>query len=180
MRANARSDLVFWDGTRELKATIKAAFSRIGDIPGVLGCVDGTLIGIQKPHGLGLGDTQNYFSRKGFYAMNTMIVCDADLWILHVNPCFPGSCHDSMVWRRDPLRHQLEAELRPGEYLLEDEGEEPPPYEQATGVDRPPSPDQPQSPVWAPTQQDITLRGQLHRNRVVNLFRVHRTRALDD
>lgn len=169
-----------------------------------------------------------------------------------------------MVWRRDPLRRQLEAELRPGEYLLgdsgypsepwlltpvpgrpppgtpesrynkehaamrnvvercigvlksrfrclqhyrtllynpdraatiiaacaalhnialaacepafaEDEGEEPPPYEQATDVDRPPSADQPQSPVWAATQQDITLRGQLHRNRVVNLFRVHRS-----
>ncbi|KAL1462085.1 hypothetical protein MTO96_027313 [Rhipicephalus appendiculatus] len=87
-------------------------------IPGVLGCVDGTLIAIQKPHGLTAADTANYMSRKGFYALNAMITCDADLWSLDVNPCFPGSCHGSWVWRRNPLRCDLEAELRPGECLL--------------------------------------------------------------
>uniref|UniRef100_A0A131YY73 Nuclease HARBI1 n=1 Tax=Rhipicephalus appendiculatus TaxID=34631 RepID=A0A131YY73_RHIAP len=61
-------------------------------------------------------------SRKGFYALNAMITCDADLWILDVNPCFPGSCHDSWVWRRNQLRRDLESELRPGECLLGDSG----------------------------------------------------------
>ncbi|KAH6921601.1 hypothetical protein HPB50_003099 [Hyalomma asiaticum] len=40
----------------------------------VLGCVGGTLIAIQKPGGLSLGDTGNYVCRNGFYAINTMIV----------------------------------------------------------------------------------------------------------
>lgn len=78
-------------------ARAKAAFARLGEIPGVLGCVGGTLIAIQKPHGLSLGDTGNYVCRKGFYAIKTMIVCDADFWILYINPCYPGSCHDSGV-----------------------------------------------------------------------------------
>ncbi|XP_049271965.1 putative nuclease HARBI1 [Rhipicephalus sanguineus] len=108
--------------TTDAKERTKAAFARLGRIPGVLGCVDGTLIAIRKPHGLSPADTANYMSRKGFYALNTMITCDADLWILDVNPCFPGSCHDSWVWRTSPLRRDLEAELRPGECLLGDSG----------------------------------------------------------
>ncbi|XP_049269947.1 putative nuclease HARBI1 [Rhipicephalus sanguineus] len=108
--------------TTDAKERAKAAFARLGRIPGVLGCVDGTLIAIQKPHGLSPADTANYMSRKGFYALNTMITCDADLWILDANPCFPGSCHDSWVWRRSPLRRDLQTELRPGECLLGDSG----------------------------------------------------------
>ncbi|KAL1473445.1 hypothetical protein MTO96_038668 [Rhipicephalus appendiculatus] len=47
------------------KERTKAAFARLGRIPGVLGCVDGTLIAIQKPHGLTAADTANYMSRIG-------------------------------------------------------------------------------------------------------------------
>ncbi|XP_037526450.2 putative nuclease HARBI1, partial [Rhipicephalus sanguineus] len=108
--------------TSQAKERTKASFARLGRIPGVLGCVDGTLIAIQKPHGLSPGDTANYMSRKGFYALNTMITCDADLWILDINPCFPGSCHDSWVWRRSSLRRHVGAELRLGECLLGDSG----------------------------------------------------------
>ncbi|XP_037523733.2 putative nuclease HARBI1 [Rhipicephalus sanguineus] len=108
--------------TSQAKERTKASFARLGRIPGVLGRVDGTLIAIQKPHGLSPGDTANYMSRKGFYALNTMITCDADLWILDINPCFPGSCHDSWVWRRSSLRRHVGAELRLGECLLGDSG----------------------------------------------------------
>ncbi|KAH6920836.1 hypothetical protein HPB50_028175 [Hyalomma asiaticum] len=43
-----------------------------------------------------------------------------------VNVCFrrtkveAGSCHDSWVWQRNPLRARLAAQLRPGECLLGD------------------------------------------------------------
>ncbi|XP_049273413.1 uncharacterized protein LOC125759134 [Rhipicephalus sanguineus] len=95
-----------------LEERTKAAFARLERIPVVVGCVDGTLIAIQKPHGLSSADTTHYMSRKGFYAFNTMITCDADLWILDVSPCFLGSCHDSWVWWGSPLRQHLEAKLR--------------------------------------------------------------------
>nr|XP_054934389.1 putative nuclease HARBI1 [Dermacentor andersoni] len=49
-------------------------------------------------------------------------VCNAELRILVVDPRFPGSCHDSWVWQRNPLRARLAAQLQPGEYLLGDSG----------------------------------------------------------
>ncbi|XP_077512051.1 uncharacterized protein LOC144122989 isoform X2 [Amblyomma americanum] len=56
-----------------------------GTIHGVVGCVDGTLIAIKAPR----GDPTNraaFWSRKGYYAMNTMIICDANMKILAVDP----------------------------------------------------------------------------------------------
>ncbi|KAL1476891.1 hypothetical protein MTO96_018033 [Rhipicephalus appendiculatus] len=60
--------------TTDAKERTKAALARLVRIPGVLGCVDGTLIAIQKPHGLSPAHTANYMLRKGFCALNTMIL----------------------------------------------------------------------------------------------------------
>ncbi|KAH6926680.1 hypothetical protein HPB50_021195 [Hyalomma asiaticum] len=46
------------------------------------------------------------------------LVCNADLRIVVVDPRFPGSCHESWVRQRNPLRARLAAQLRPGECLL--------------------------------------------------------------
>nr|XP_037280721.1 putative nuclease HARBI1 [Rhipicephalus microplus] len=59
---------------------------------------------------------------SGYYTLNVMIVCNARLRILVVDPRFPGSCHDSWVWEHNPLRSRLAAQLQPGEYLLGDAG----------------------------------------------------------
>nr|XP_050038107.2 putative nuclease HARBI1 isoform X2 [Dermacentor andersoni] len=61
-------------------------------------------------------------SRKGFYALNTMIVCDAHMRIVDIDPRFPGSCHDSYVWRHSPLLGRLTRNLRRGEWVLGDSG----------------------------------------------------------
>ncbi|XP_017463092.1 PREDICTED: putative nuclease HARBI1 [Rhagoletis zephyria] len=45
-------------------------------IPGVIGCVDGTHIGLQKP----TKDEHMFFNRKGFHSLNAMIVSN---YILH-------------------------------------------------------------------------------------------------
>ncbi|KAK3929502.1 Putative nuclease [Frankliniella fusca] len=81
--------------------------ARLG-LPGVLGIVDGTLIRIThspKPH-------QHYFSRKHFVSLNAMIVCDVDLNILNVNARFPGSCHDSWVYRSSPIDEVMQEAFR--------------------------------------------------------------------
>nr|XP_037279891.1 putative nuclease HARBI1 [Rhipicephalus microplus] len=108
--------------TTAAKDEAKAEFARRGCIPGVLACVDGTLVAIRKPEGYSLADTASFMSRKGYYALNVMIVCNARLRILVVDPRFPGSCHDSWVWEHNPLRSRLAAQLQPGEYLLGDAG----------------------------------------------------------
>lgn len=57
----------------EEKAAAKEGFLRHGSIPGVVGCVDGTLIAIKAPRGSATYKAA-FWSRKGYYALNTMIV----------------------------------------------------------------------------------------------------------
>ncbi|XP_065308208.1 putative nuclease HARBI1 [Dermacentor albipictus] len=90
--------------------------------------MDGMLIAIQQPKGLYPGETQSFMTRKGYYALNTMVVRDGDMKILDIDPCFPGSCHDSFVWRHTPLRSRLETVLRPGEIVLGVSGYPPEPW----------------------------------------------------
>ncbi|KAG0421029.1 hypothetical protein HPB47_003068 [Ixodes persulcatus] len=97
-------------------------------------CVDGTQIAIKGPSENDPPFTKAaYWCRKNYYALNAMIasteflycardpasrgVCDADLGILNVDAPFPGSVHDSFVWRMSFLR---EAFLQ-GHFLREDE-----------------------------------------------------------
>ncbi|XP_072140409.1 putative nuclease HARBI1 isoform X2 [Dermacentor andersoni] len=79
-------------------------------------------VSARRKLGLSPADTASFMSRKGYYALNVMVVCNAELRILVVDPRFPGSCHDSWVWQRNPLRARLAAQLQPGEYLLGDSG----------------------------------------------------------
>nr|XP_054932289.1 putative nuclease HARBI1 [Dermacentor andersoni] len=52
-----------------------------------------------------------------------MVVCDAKLNILAIDPRFPGSCHDSFVWRHSAFRRRLtRGLLLHGEVLLGDSG----------------------------------------------------------
>ncbi|XP_037503454.1 putative nuclease HARBI1 [Rhipicephalus sanguineus] len=62
--------------------------------------------------------------RKHFYALNVMIICDAAMRILAIDPMRPGSDHDSFVWQTTWLRRRFLAGriAEPGEYLLGDSG----------------------------------------------------------
>ncbi|KAM7290083.1 putative nuclease HARBI1 isoform X1 [Ixodes scapularis] len=100
-------------------------FRLLGRIPGVIGCVDGTMVSI-------VGSSKNdptvtkaaYWCRKYFYALNVMVVCDADCRIMCIDPRYPGSVHDSFVWQFSWLRNQLEQGQLPrdGRFLLGDSG----------------------------------------------------------
>ncbi|XP_072143367.1 putative nuclease HARBI1 isoform X1 [Dermacentor andersoni] len=110
---------VRFPSTAQQKAAVKEGFLSRGKIPGVLGCVDGSLIAIVRPKKLGPGETESYWSRKGYYALNCMVVCDAKLNILAIDPRFPGSCHDYFVWRHSAFRRRLtRGLLLHGEVLL--------------------------------------------------------------
>lgn len=110
--------------TDEEKAATREAFVRRGCLPGVVGCVDGTFVAIKAPSQHDRTVTKAlYWCRKHYYALNVMVVCDADMRILAFDPCMPGSTHDSFVWRRSWVRQECVAGrlLEDGEYLLGDE-----------------------------------------------------------
>ncbi|XP_037525595.1 putative nuclease HARBI1 [Rhipicephalus sanguineus] len=121
LKVGAQNGWVRFPTTTEEKAAVKEGFLRLGAIPGVIGCIDGTLIGIKAPKG---PRKASFMCRKHFYALNVMIICDAAMRILAIDPMRPGSDHDSFVWQTTWLRRRFLAGriAEPGEYLLGDSG----------------------------------------------------------
>ncbi|KAM7309758.1 putative nuclease HARBI1 [Ixodes scapularis] len=107
--------------TVEERAATQEAFLRRGTLPGVVGCVDGTFVAIKGPSRFDRTVTKAlYWCRKLHYALNVMVVCDANMRILAVDPSMPGCSHDALVWRQSWVRQQCIAGrlIRHGEYLL--------------------------------------------------------------
>ncbi|KAH7949046.1 hypothetical protein HPB49_004483 [Dermacentor silvarum] len=115
---SARKKLVDFSLTPAANDEAKAAFARRGAIPGVLACIAGTLIAVMKSEGLSPADTASLMSRKSYYALNVMVVCNSELCILVVDPRLPDSGHDSWVSQHNPLCARLAAQLQPGKSLL--------------------------------------------------------------
>ncbi|KAK6029166.1 hypothetical protein OSTOST_04728 [Ostertagia ostertagi] len=68
-----------------------------------LGFIDGTHCRIQRPH-VAEGD---FVNRKGYHSLNVGMVVDYDLRIRWVSSKFPGSAHDSRVFKTSELYEQL-------------------------------------------------------------------------
>ena len=86
----------------------KQAFSNAAGFPGVVGCIDGTHIPILMPQENG----HRYINRKGVPSVILLATCDNKLKFTWINVGWPGSVHDSRVYRN---------ELLP---ILEEDGEE--------------------------------------------------------
>ncbi|KAL1483996.1 hypothetical protein MTO96_032836 [Rhipicephalus appendiculatus] len=108
---------VHFPRTPEEKAAVKEGFLRLGPLPGVIGCVDGSFVAIVAPRG---DQKASFWCRKGYYALNVMFICDADMRILAVDPLRPGSDHDSHIWGTTWVRERIEEGRidTTGEYLL--------------------------------------------------------------
>ncbi|KAH7950062.1 hypothetical protein HPB49_019198 [Dermacentor silvarum] len=117
VHAGTRNKWVHFPRTSEEKAAVKEGFLRRGGIPGVIGCVDGSLIAIIAPKG---DNKAAYMCRKGFYALNSMFICDAGMRILAVDALRPGSDHDAHIWRTTWLRRRFQEGhiAKAGEHLL--------------------------------------------------------------
>ncbi|GAU89796.1 hypothetical protein RvY_02306 [Ramazzottius varieornatus] len=108
--------VVTWPNTSE-RATIKARIEKNQGFPHCLGYVDGSLIGLQEaPSMCG----EDYYTRKGSYAINAMIVCDDLKRICHVFAGFPGCSHDHRVFMYSKLALNPFKYFSGHEYLLAD------------------------------------------------------------
>ena len=103
--------------TREEMSATQEKFFRSFRIPQVAGAVDGTLVPIITPH----VDAHVFFCRKGYAAVNCQVVCDHEGIILDVVARWPGSTHDSFVFRESSLG-RLAAASRGEWRLLGDSG----------------------------------------------------------
>ena len=103
--------------------------------PHCVGLIDGTLLPLAtKPqlHG------ENYLSRKRFYAIVMLVVCDDQSRMIHCHIGWPGSVHDNRVWRNSKLNLESDSMFAPKEHLLGDSAFTPgdhmiPPFKTAPG-----------------------------------------------
>ncbi|KAK0152189.1 putative nuclease HARBI1 [Merluccius polli] len=96
---------------------IKEEFHRIAGLPNVLGCIDGTHVPITAPS----ENEGDYVNRKSFHSINVQIICDAACIITNVEAKWPGSVHDSRIYRECRLSNRFARGEFDG-YLLGDHG----------------------------------------------------------
>ncbi|KAK2845831.1 hypothetical protein Q7C36_010685 [Tachysurus vachellii] len=72
--------------------------------PNVIGALDCTHIRIKAPSGAHEAD---FVNRKSFHSINVQIVCNADCVISNVVAKWPGSVHDSRIFRASEIYQHL-------------------------------------------------------------------------
>ncbi|XP_065938425.1 putative nuclease HARBI1 [Magallana gigas] len=95
----------------------KQEFIKITGFPNTLGCIDGTFIRILAP----TENEPDFVNRKGFHSLNVQMVCDARFKFTSVCASWPGSVHDSRIWREFSLCRQFQRGEHNG-ILLGDSG----------------------------------------------------------
>ena len=90
----AGKKVIVWP-TAEEQVQVANEFLMLGGIPGVIGAVDGCHIHIKAP-----GNTQaDYIDRNQRHFVNLTAVCTADRKFSFIQAGFPGSAHDSRVFK---------------------------------------------------------------------------------
>lgn len=100
---------------------IKEEFMRSYNFPGCIGAIDCTHIAIIQPS----IEEHNFLNRKGFHSLNVQVVCDSNMKILNINANFPGSNHDSFIWRQSRLKEFVDGLYNSGmrgHWLIGDSG----------------------------------------------------------
>lgn len=86
-------------------------------IPTVIGALDCTHVRIKKPTAFG----DDYINRKGFASLNVQVTCDSSEMITSVSAQWPGSVHDSRIWKQSSV-YQIMSRFKGSFCLLGDSG----------------------------------------------------------
>lgn len=109
------SSLIRWPDRNDY-AKIADGFAQQAGFPGVIGAIDGTYIPIAGPSEF----RDSYICRKGFPAFHLQGVCDSQMKFLDVFSAYPGSVHDSRVFKNSPLNVKLRSEPADHFHLIGD------------------------------------------------------------
>ncbi|XP_052762027.1 putative nuclease HARBI1 [Mya arenaria] len=110
-----------WPTRMDTRRNIMAGFADVAGIPNVIGAIDGSHVEITKP---GPTEERPFINRKGRASINVMAVCDNKGRFTFINAEWPGSAHDSFVFRASSLQDFLEENIHTLEdgVLLADSG----------------------------------------------------------
>ena len=97
-------EYVKWPTPEEAEETQQFYFHKSG-INGIIACVDGTHLKINKPS---TEMYEKYYNRKDFYSIIFQLVSNHKNKIIDFFGGYPGSCHDAWVYANSPLFKRLE------------------------------------------------------------------------
>ena len=86
-----------WPTTGEVPGMMQKFAAR--HFPNVVGAVDGTHIAIKPP----LDRQDAYANHLKYHSMLLQVICDADMFFLDCYTGWPGSVHDTRVFRNSPV-----------------------------------------------------------------------------
>ena len=110
-----KPEVVYWPDKDE-RQDMRNRLSALG-FRHCVGIIDGTLVQLVfRPEAY----HECYYSRKCFYCINVMIVCDDNKRITFYNAGWPGSTHDNRVFRNSKLFNKRGKYFSNHEYLLGD------------------------------------------------------------
>lgn len=98
------SDFIYFPSAVEERNIIKQGFYSIKGFPNVIGAVDGTHVGIKAP----VTNSFAFVNRKQYHSVNVQVICDHNYVIQDVVARWPGSTHDSFIWRNSSIKTRLE------------------------------------------------------------------------
>ncbi|VDI63605.1 Hypothetical predicted protein [Mytilus galloprovincialis] len=98
-----KDDFISWPDNQR-KNLIRAGFYEKAAFPNVVGCIDGTHIRITGPS----IDEPAFVNRKGFHSINVQAICDHEGRFTNISARWPGSAHDSHVFRTSAIGQHLE------------------------------------------------------------------------
>ena len=109
-----RDRVISIPGVADIQAVIRG-FADKG-VRGACGAVDGCHVEIIRPQ----DNEQAYVNRKCYHSINLMAVVDSRCRFMDICVGWPGSVHDSRVFRNSPLGRQLTQERYRAEMLPDD------------------------------------------------------------
>ena len=96
---------------------VELALRQKNGFPGVIGCVDGTHIPVEVPKS---DVAETFRNRKGYMSLNCQMVCGPIGEIYDCITSWPGSTHDSRIWRESMIFRRLGAMIPERYHLLAD------------------------------------------------------------
>ena len=111
-----------WDAAWRQRTS--AGFRRRSDSPltNVIGALDGIVVRQDRPTATEVTCPKDYWSRKGFFALNVQAICDSNCEFLWMSCKAPGSSHDSSALACSDLCQGLRAPGSPLVALMVREG----------------------------------------------------------
>ncbi|DBA05215.1 TPA: hypothetical protein N0F65_005065 [Lagenidium giganteum] len=111
-----RQSVLVWSDARE-HVEMADAFQSEYLFPNCICAVDSNLIPLAfKLEMCG----EDYYTRKGTYAVNTMIVCDDRRQIRYIYSGWPGSAHDQRVFKNSRFGSSTDALMGSTQYVVAD------------------------------------------------------------